>query len=189
MILLIDNYDSFTYNIYQYVREFSSNVCVKKNDECTIDHILKTKYSHIIISPGPGSPSDAGISSEIIKTFYKQIPIFGICLGHQVIGDCFGLQVKNHSSICHGKVSTIVQCQNSLLYDQIPKKFQATRYHSLVIDADLGGSNLKANARLEDGTIMGVEHQKYNLFGVQFHPESIETVYGKKIIENFINIV
>ena len=134
-------------------------------------------------------PNDAGISSEIIKTFYKKIPIFGICLGHQVIGDCFGLQVKNHSSICHGKVSTIVQCQNSLLYDQIPKKFQATRYHSLVIDADLGGSDLKANAWLEDGTIMGVEHKKYNLFGVQFHPESIETVYGKKIIENFINIV
>tara|TARA_B100001029_G_C14884383_1_gene351819 strand:- start:34 stop:603 length:570 start_codon:yes stop_codon:yes gene_type:complete len=189
MILLIDNYDSFTYNIYQYVREFSSNVCVKKNDECTIEHILKTKYSHIIISPGPGSPSDAGISSEIIKTFYKKIPVFGICLGHQVIGDCFGLQVKNHSSICHGKVSTIVQCQNSLLYEQIPKKFQATRYHSLVIDADLRGSDLKANARLEDGTIMGIEHKKYNLFGVQFHPESIETVYGKKIIENFINIV
>ena len=189
MILLIDNYDSFTYNIYQYVREFSNKICVKKNDECTIEHVQNTDYSHIIISPGPGNPDDAGISREIVKTFYKKVPILGICLGHQVIGDCFGLQIKNHSSICHGKVSTIIQNQTSLIYRKMPDKFQATRYHSLVVGSDLRGTKLRVNARLEDGTIMGIEHKKYNLYGVQFHPESIETIYGKKIIENFINIV
>jgi len=189
MILIIDNYDSFTYNLYQYVKEFCNNVKIKKNDAISINQIELFKYSHIIISPGPGSPNNSGICLEVVENFYKKIPILGVCLGHQVIGQAFKAKIKEHSSVCHGKVSTIIHDQSSLLYKNIPEKFQATRYHSLVIDKYTLNSSFKINATLEDGTIMGIEHNQYKLFGVQFHPESIETSYGMKIIENFINIV
>jgi len=189
MILLIDNYDSFTYNLYQYICEFSSNVVVKKNDQVSLNDIEKSNLSHIIISPGPGVPKDSGICSAVINKFYKKIPILGVCLGHQIIAEVFGSTVGEHKSVCHGKVSTIIHKSDSILYKNIPKKFQATRYHSLVIDRKTLNDKLKITSTLEDGTIMSIEHANYTLYGVQFHPESIETIYGKKIIKNFINIV
>ena len=189
MILIIDNYDSFTYNLYQYTLEYSQQVYIKKNDEISMDYIESSNFSHIIISPGPGAPSNSGLCPDVVKTFYTKIPILGVCLGHQIIGEVFGATVKEHKSVCHGKVSTIIHDNSSVIYSDIPKKFQATRYHSLVIDKKTINSSLKVNAWLEDETVMGIEHFKYNLYGVQFHPESIETNFGKKIIENFINIV
>ena len=188
MILIIDNYDSFTYNLYQYVSEFCS-VHIKKNDKISLKEISSTKYTHIIISPGPGRPKDSSICIDIIKIFYKEIPILGVCLGHQAIGEAFGGVIRKHRSVCHGKVSTIIHNKSSVIYDKIPEKFQATRYHSLIIDKKTLSKKLKVTSKLEDGTIMGIEHRKYNLHGVQFHPESIETNYGKQIIKNFINIV
>ena len=189
MILIIDNYDSFTYNLYQYVSEFCSDIDIKKNDKISLKEISSSKYTHIIISPGPGGPKDSGLCIDIIKNFYKEIPILGVCLGHQAIGEAFGSVIRKHISVCHGKVSTIIHNKSSVIYDKIPEKFQATRYHSLIVDKKTLSKKLKVTAKLEDGTIMGIEHRKCNLYGVQFHPESIETNYGKKIIENFINIV
>ena len=164
MILIIDNYDSFTYNLYQYVKEYCNEVCIEKNDQINADKVARWNCSHIIISPGPGSPDDSGYSSEIINSFYKKIPILGVCLGHQVIGHVFGSKIKEHTSVCHGKVSTIMCSKASLIYKNIPEKFQATRYHSLIIDKNTLSSELIVNATLEDGTIMGVEHVKYNLY-------------------------
>ena len=189
MILIIDNYDSFTYNLYQYASEFCPDINIKKNNDISLKEISSSKYSHIIISPGPGRPEDSGLCLNVIKNFYKEIPILGVCLGHQAIGEVFGATIKKHISVCHGKVSTIIHNQSSIIYNEIPEKFQATRYHSLIVDKKTLSKKLKVTAKLEDGTIMGIEHRKYNLYGVQFHPESIETNYGKKIIENFIKIV
>ena len=189
MILLIDNYDSFTYNIYQYVIAQNNNVDLVKNNSVDFSQINLGSYSHIIISPGPGTPSDSGQSIEVIKKYYKKIPILGVCLGHQAIGQFFGSKIINHKEIYHGKVSNIYHNNKSNLYKQIPEKFAATRYHSLVIDNKKLGSDLQINAKLSDGTIMGIEHIKYPIYGVQFHPESIETLYGKQIIKNFLKIV
>ena len=189
MILIIDNYDSFTYNVYQYVGEFESDIVIEKNDRITVQKIRKMNCSHIIISPGPGDPNEAGKSMNIIKNFYTSIPILGVCLGHQAIGEAFGCQIKKHSSIYHGKVSKIYHNKESKLYKNIPESFNATRYHSLIISQQSFNNDLIVNAKLKDGTIMGIEHKNAPLYGVQYHPESIETIYGKKIIENFINIV
>jgi len=189
MILIIDNYDSFTYNLYQYAMEYCKEVYIKKNDEISMDYIKSSNFSHIIISPGPGAPNNSGLCPKVVKNFYTKIPILGVCLGHQIIGEVFGATVGEHQTVCHGKVSTIVHDNSSLIYNEIPEKFQATRYHSLVIDKNTIKNHLKVNAWLENGTVMGIEHLKYSLYGVQFHPESIETNFGKKIIENFINIV
>ena len=189
MILLIDNYDSFTYNIYQYVIEQNNDADLVRNNEVDFDKIDSSYYSHIIISPGPGSPLDSGQSIEVIEKYHKNMPILGVCLGHQSIGYFFGSTIINHKEICHGKVSSIYHDNNSLLYKKIPDEFAATRYHSLVIDSKSLGSDLQINAKLSDGTIMGIEHIKYPLYGVQFHPESIETMYGKQIIKNFLKIV
>ena len=185
MILIVDNYDSFTYNLFQYISEFSKNIIIKKND----DIIKPLTYSHIIISPGPGTPSQSGNSLRIIKEFYNKTPILGVCLGHQAIGEFFDGKVEKHTTICHGKVSEIIHNKRSILYNEIPGKFYATRYHSLVINRESLHKDLIINATLKDGTIMGIEHKNYKLYGVQFHPESIETEYGKQIIKNFINIV
>jgi len=189
VILIIDNYDSFTYNIYQYVGEYEPDIVIEKNDKITIQAIKSMKCSHIIISPGAGDPNDAGKSINIIKNFYTQIPILGVCLGHQAIGEAFGCTIKKHSSIYHGKVSKIYHSKKSKLYKNIPNCFNATRYHSLIISYQSFNKDLIVNAKLEDGSIMGIQHRSSPLYGVQYHPESIETIYGKKIIENFINIV
>lgn len=189
MILIIDNYDSFTYNIIQQVGSLVDNLEVAKNNKTSISKIERKNYSHIIISPGPGGPKDAGSSINIIHHFYKKIPILGVCLGHQAIGEAFNYKVKKHSSVFHGKTSQIYQKGSSRIYKGLPNKFDATRYHSLVIDKKNNFQGLVVNACLDDGTIMGIEHKKYPLYGVQFHPESIETKYGDKIIKNFINIV
>ena len=189
MILIIDNYDSFTYNIYQYVRENNHEVEIVKNDNVDFNKINNNKYTHIIISPGPGAPNSAGQSHLVIREFYKKIPILGVCLGHQVIGEFFGGKIINHNEVCHGKVSEIHHINNSILYKNIPKIFNATRYHSLVINKKTLSKELIITAELIDNTIMGIQHKKYALHGVQFHPESIETKCGKQIIKNFIEIV
>tara|TARA_Y100000590_G_C15353570_1_gene876121 strand:- start:80 stop:646 length:567 start_codon:yes stop_codon:yes gene_type:complete len=186
MILIVDNYDSFTYNIVQYVGEISNYVTVLKNDEIDINSINNLNFSHVIISPGPGSPSDTGLCKKLVRKSYKHTPILGICMGHQVIGEVFGCKVKKNKIVCHGKVSNIYHNKKSKLFLNIPQKFNATRYHSLIIDRDTISSELIVNSWLDDATVMGVEHIKYPLFGVQFHPESILTKYGKKIIENFL---
>ena len=189
MILLIDNYDSFTYNIYQYVVEQNNDVNLIKNNDVDFNKINSGTCSHIIISPGPGSPSNSGQSIEVIKKYHKNIPILGICLGHQAIGQFFESKIITHKEIYHGKVSNIYHNNKSSLYKKIPQKFTATRYHSLVIDSKTLSNDLQINAKLSDGTIMGIEHIKYPIYGVQFHPESIETIYGKQIIKNFLKIV
>ena len=189
MILIIDNYDSFTYNIVQYVGELSKDILIKKNDVITIEKINQLKCSHIIISPGPGAPQNAGNCINIIKHFYNKMPILGICLGHQAIGEAFGCIVRSHNSIFHGKTSEIWHNESSKLFKKIPSNFQATRYHSLIIDREsVNNESIIINAWLEDKTIMGIEHNKFPLFGVQFHPESIKTENGLKIIENFLNL-
>jgi len=189
MILIIDNYDSFTYNIIQQVGSLVDKLEVVKNNKIYISNIERKNYSHIIISPGPGGPKDAGSIINIIHHFYRKIPILGVCLGHQAIGEAFNYKVKKHSSVFHGKTSKIYQKGASRIYKGVPNKFEATRYHSLVINKKNNFQDLVVNAYLNDGTIMGIEHKKYPLYGVQFHPESIETKHGDKIIKNFINIV
>ena len=189
MILIIDNYDSFTYNIVQQIGKYTKKLEVVKNDEISIEQIDRFKYSHIVISPGAGNPSNAGESNNIIKHFFKEIPMLGVCLGHQVIGDVFKCPIKESSSIVHGKTSMIHQDGKSKLYKNIPLKFNATRYHSLIIDKKNIHKDIIVNAWLDNGTIMGVEHKDCPLYGVQFHPESIATECGDHIIKNFIKIV
>ena len=188
MILIIDNFDSFTFNIVQYISKYNDNILIKKNNEIKSNEINSLKLSHIVISPGPGNPNNAGNCLSIINDHYKHIPILGVCLGHQAIGEVFGAIILEHSSVCHGKVSTIFHNGKSILYKGIPSSFKATRYHSLVIDRETLHNDLSIISILDDGTIMGIEHNKYPLYGVQFHPESIETFCGEKIIENFIKI-
>ena len=187
MILIIDNYDSFTYNIAQYVGEISDDIHIFKNDNIGVSEIEDLNCSHIIISPGPGQPSDTGICNNLIKEFYKKIPILGVCMGHQVIGTAFNCNVIKNKRVFHGKVSEIYHNKKSKLFQNIPKQFKATRYHSLIIDKETVPSELMINSWLDDNTVMGIEHIEYPVYGVQFHPESIQTEYGKTLIKNFIN--
>ena len=188
MIIIIDNYDSFTYNLVQYIGSINKNIEVHRNDEITINEIKLKKPSGIVISPGPGKPEDAGISINIIKTFGDNIPIFGICLGHQVITVAFGGKVSSADEIMHGKTSRIHQT-GSRLYEDIPEIFEATRYHSLVALDNKFPKELKVTSRTSNGLIMSLEHKNLPIYGVQFHPESIVTEYGMKIIQNFLNII
>ena len=186
MILVIDNYDSFTYNLVQYIGEYSQNIKVIRNDELSISAISELDIEKIIISPGPGRPKDAGISLEVVKNFYHEIPILGVCLGHQVIGEAFGGTITYAKEIMHGKVSKIYHSKAGI-YDGIEHPFNATRYHSLIIDKlDFPRKELVITSKLKDGTIMGVQHKKYPVIGIQFHPESILTESGKTIIHNFL---
>ena len=189
MILIIDNYDSFTYNIAQYVGCITDKIDVIKNDLISIKKIEEASYTHIFISPGPGEPSESGKCIQIIKRFYKKIPILGICLGHQAIGRAFGAIIKKNNLIMHGKVSNIYNDGKSKLYNNVPSPFEATRYHSLIISKISLNPKFKINAWLKDGTIMGIKHKGYSLYGVQYHPESIKTEYGKLIIKNFLECV
>ncbi|MDC3208614.1 aminodeoxychorismate/anthranilate synthase component II [Pelagibacteraceae bacterium] len=191
MILIIDNYDSFTYNLVHYVEEHNYKVQVFRNDKITLQKIRKLKPKKIIISPGPCTPDEAGISIDLIKYFYKKFPILGVCLGHQSIGQAFNAKIIKASKIMHGKVSTVTN-KGSEIFKGLPKKFDATRYHSLVIKNNTLPENFKIISDTIDDNkkvIMGIQHIKYPIYGVQFHPESIATTpYGKKIIKNFLEI-
>ena len=187
MIILIDNYDSFTYNLYQYIGEIDNNIEVYRNDMITSAKIKELNPTHIVISPGPGHPADAGNCLEIIKDNHKDVPILGICLGHQAIGMSFGGNIIQSKSIVHGKVSTI-NIYPSKIFNNTDKQIRVVRYHSLVIDNLNFPPSLTVTANLENGTIMGLEHVKYPIFGIQFHPESIDTQFGKKIIKNFLEL-
>ena len=186
-ILLIDNYDSFTFNLYHYISSFKAKVDVIRNDKINSKEIIKKKYDKIVISPGPGNPSQSGNCINIVNRLYKKIPIFGVCLGHQIIGQCFGSKIIQAKKLMHGKTS-LIKHNNKGIMKNIKNNFEATRYHSLIIDKKTLSKDLEITAETKDGIIMGIMHKKYNIHGVQFHPESIKTSVGMKIIKNFINI-
>ena len=185
-ILLIDNYDSFTFNLYHYLSSLNADVEIFRNDQITEKEIIKNKYNKIVISPGPGTPNQSGNCLKIVKKLHKKIPILGVCLGHQVIGQVFGSKIIQANKIMHGKTSKIKSFKTGILKN-LPKSFEATRYHSLIIDKKTLSKNLEITAQTKDGVIMGIMHKKYNIHGVQFHPESIKTTIGIKILKNFIN--
>ena len=185
-IILIDNYDSFTFNLYHYLSSLKVNVDVVRNDKITDKQITKNKYDRIVISPGPGNPNQSGNCIKIVKSLYKKIPILGVCLGHQIIGQVFGSRIIQAKKLMHGKTSMIESNKTGILKG-LPSRFEATRYHSLIIDKKTLPEELVITALTKDGTIMGVKHKKYNIHGVQFHPESIKTIIGLKILKNFIN--
>ena len=186
-IILIDNYDSFTFNLYHYLSSLKVHVDVIRNDKITSKQILKRRYNKIVISPGPGNPNQSGNCPKIVKSLYKKIPILGVCLGHQIIGQVFGSKIIQARKLMHGKTSKITTKKNGILKN-LPKTFEATRYHSLIIDKKSLSSDLEITAETKDGLIMGVQHKKYDVHGVQFHPESIKTKLGMKILKNFIRI-
>lgn len=183
MILMIDNYDSFTYNLVQYLAELDEVVTVR-NDRITLGEIEQMQPSHIVISPGPGTPAQAGISRDVIRAFRGRIPILGVCLGHQTIGEIFGADVVRATEPFHGKVSQVHHDGRGIL-EGLPEPFRATRYHSLIVDDATLPEELKVTARTDDGTVMAMEHRDYPLFGVQFHPESILTESGMELLKNF----
>ena len=185
-ILLIDNYDSFTFNLYHYLSSLKTNVKVFRNDQITEKEIIKNNYNKIVISPGPGNPNQSGNCLKIVKKLHKKIPILGVCLGHQIIGQVFGSKIIQAKKLMHGKTSKIKSFKTGILKN-LPKSFEATRYHSLVIDKKTLSKDLEITALTKDGVIMGIMHKKYNVHGVQFHPESIKTTIGIKILRNFLN--
>jgi len=184
-ILLIDNYDSFTFNLYHYLSTYS-HVDVIRNDKIDSSEILKKKYNKIVISPGPGNPNQAGNCLKIVKKLYKKIPILGVCLGHQIIGQVFGSKIVQAKDLVHGKTSIIISKKKGILKN-LPNKFEATRYHSLIVDKNTLSNDLEITAETKNGIIMAIQHKNYNVHGVQFHPESIKTKYGLKILKNFVN--
>lgn len=190
MILVIDNYDSFVYNVVQYIGEFNPDVKVFRNDKITVEEIEKLNPSHIVISPGPGYPCDAGISKEVIDYFKDKKPILGICLGHQSIGEVFGATTTKAPYLMHGKNSQIIFNQDEPIFKGLLNPFSATRYHSLVIDKESAQNTpLETIAWTSDNIIMGVRHKEFkNLIGIQFHPEAILTEGGKDIIKNFLEL-
>ncbi len=186
-IVLIDNYDSFTFNLYHYLSSLKINVEVVRNDKITDKEIIQKKYNKIVISPGPGNPNQSGNCLKIVKNLYKKIPILGVCLGHQIIGQVFGSKIIQSKKLMHGKTS-IIKSKKMGILKNLPSKFEATRYHSLIIDKKTLSKELEITAETKDGLIMGVRHKKYHVHGVQFHPESIKTKLGIKILKNFIRI-
>lgn len=187
MILVIDNYDSFTYNLVQYLGELGQKLEVYRNDKVSLDVISKLNPKRIVISPGPGRPKDAGISNAIIKKFGKKVPILGVCLGHQCIAEVFGGRIIRAKRIMHGKVSLIYH-NNKGIFKGIKNPFEATRYHSLLVENKTFPSCLKITARTKENEIMALAHKKFPILGVQFHPESILTHDGKRLLDNFLKL-
>lgn len=187
MMLVIDNYDSFTYNLVQYLGELGAEMKIFRNDQITIKDIEAMKPARILVSPGPCSPNEAGISCDVIKTFGARIPIFGVCLGHQCMGQVYGGRVVRAARLMHGKTSPILHQGTSLLKG-LPSPFDAIRYHSLLVEREGLPSDLLITAETAEGEIMGLQHRTYPVHGVQFHPESILTQHGKAILQNFLDI-
>lgn len=188
MVLLIDNYDSFSYNLYQYIGEFTTDIKVVRNDAMTVEEIKKFSPAKIILSPGPGRPENAGIIIDVIKNLGIEIPIFGVCLGHQAICAAFGAKITYAKKLMHGKTSEIICDTDSGIFKGCRQKFLVGRYHSLVAENNSMPTCLKITARsLADGEIMAVQHKDFPIYGVQFHPESILTQYGKNILQNFLD--
>jgi anthranilate synthase/aminodeoxychorismate synthase-like glutamine amidotransferase len=187
MLLIIDNYDSFTYNLVQYFGELKADPVVYRNDEITLDEVRKLGPSKIVISPGPGTPEQSGISNELIRQFGPSTPILGVCLGHQCIGYVYGASVVRAARLMHGKTSPI-EHDNQGVFTGLPQPFEATRYHSLLVDPATVPDDLLVTARTAEGEIMGLRHRVYPIHGVQFHPESILTREGKSLLKNFLEL-
>ncbi|MCD6093530.1 MAG: aminodeoxychorismate/anthranilate synthase component II [Candidatus Omnitrophica bacterium] len=187
MILVIDNYDSFVYNLVQYLGEFEKEIIVRRNDRISLGEIRKLKPQKIVLSPGPGRPEEAGICKRVIKTFSKEIPILGVCLGHQCIAEAFGGRVVLAEKVMHGKTSLIYHNQKGI-FRNIQNPFVATRYHSLIVQKESLPDVLEIIAQTEKDEIMGLKHRDYLTWGLQFHPESILTKEGKRILKNFLNV-
>ena len=188
MILMIDNYDSFTYNLVQYLQQMGREVAVYRNDEITVEEIENMEVEAIFLSPGPCSPREAGVTVDIVRRFHQTIPIMGVCLGHQAIGYAFGGEVVRADKVMHGKTSTI-RSDGQTIFQGLPDPFTAGRYHSLIVKRDTLPACLEITAETEEGEIMGLRHREYPVEGIQFHPESILTPQGKRIIRNFLNLV
>ena len=187
MVLVIDNYDSFTYNLVQYLGELGADPQVYRNDALTIEQMRELRPEKILISPGPGVPKDAGMTIAAIREFARTIPILGVCLGNQAIAEAFGGRVVRAARLMHGKTSEI--CHDSTtIFRGIPYRFKATRYHSLIVEKDGLPDSLEVSATTPDGLIMGLRHREYPVEGVQFHPESVMTEHGKKLLQNFLNL-
>ena len=187
MILVLDNYDSFTYNLVQYFGELGADLHVVRNDQITVGEIAKLAPEKIVVSPGPCTPSEAGISSAVIKTFGQRTPILGVCLGHQCIGEVYGGQVVRADRLMHGKTSPILHKGRGVFKD-LPSPFEATRYHSLIVKRDTLPDVLEITAETAEGEIMGLQHKTLPVHGVQFHPESILTTEGKQLLKNFLDL-
>nr|WP_263323132.1 aminodeoxychorismate/anthranilate synthase component II [Neobacillus sp. Marseille-Q6967] len=184
MLLIIDNYDSFTFNLVQYIREIGVDLVVKRNDQLTLEDIKEMHPDYILISPGPGNPDSAGICLDVVKNFYDKIPILGVCLGQQIIAQAFGGKIKKAKMPMHGKVSEIKHDQRGVFYD-LPSSLKVARYHSLVVDESTLPAYFEISARSEDGEIMAIRHNQFMVEGVQFHPEAILTEYGMEMLKNF----
>ena len=184
-ILLIDNYDSFTYNLYHYLSALKTKVEVYRNDKINSSEIIKKRFDRIVISPGPGNPNQSGNCLKIVREIHNKIPILGVCLGHQIIGQVFGSKIIQAKKLMHGKTSRIISKKTGILKN-LPKNFEATRYHSLVVDRKKFPKKLLITAETKNKTIMGLMHKEYDIHGFQFHPESISTKVGMKLIKNFI---
>lgn len=187
MLTLIDNYDSFTYNLVHYLGELGAQCQVHRNDQISVDAVLKSKPKAIVLSPGPCTPNEAGICLELVERLGGKIPILGVCLGHQTIGQVYGGRVIRAPELMHGKMSDILH-KGAGIFKGLPKRFSATRYHSLIVEASSLPSSLQVTARTEDGLIMGLRHKRHPVFGVQFHPESIASEHGHDILANFLDI-
>ncbi len=187
MILVIDNYDSFTYNLVQVMGEMGADLQVERNDQITLDDVRAMQPSHIVISPGPGDPDDSGVSLDVLRHMGETTPVLGVCLGHQCIGQVYGGVVARAPHLMHGKTSMVYH-NNEGLFAGVPNPFEATRYHSLIVLEDTVPDCLSITARTEDGLIMGLQHKELAVFGVQFHPESILTTYGPRILQNFLEV-
>jgi anthranilate synthase/aminodeoxychorismate synthase-like glutamine amidotransferase len=187
MILLLDNYDSFTYNLAQYLGEFGCTVEVHRNDKISVEHVAQRKPEAIIISPGPCTPREAGVSVELVQKLAGKFPILGVCLGHQAIGEAFGGKIIRAPKLFHGKTSEIHH-DGKGVFRKLPRPFVATRYHSLIVERKSLPRELSITAQTDDGIIMGVRHRRYKLEGVQFHPESVLTTSGKQLLKNFLSM-
>jgi anthranilate synthase/aminodeoxychorismate synthase-like glutamine amidotransferase len=187
MILVIDNYDSFTYNLVQFLGEMGAELCVIRNDQMTLDDVRALNPSHIVISPGPGTPDDGGVSLDVLREMGETTPILGVCLGHQCIGQVYGGVVRRNTRLMHGKTSMIYH-KGDVMFTGIPSPFEATRYHSLIVEEGTLPDVLTVTAFTEEGEIMGLRHKQYPVYGVQFHPESILTTYGPRILRNFLDV-